>query len=306
MKYLIGIDGGGTATKICISDMDGQVVMRHRAGALNINGQNREAFQKTLSEILETPGRMELSAAECAGSGIGAAGVSNPQTYTLLKDAFQEKGYLAPLYAYSDGETALAAAFPDCPGIILIAGTGSICQGRTEDGAMVRAGGYGNLIDDGGSAYAIAIGILSAVVRGEDGRGVKTILRDRVFEQWDIDGIGELIGYLYQPGRTKKEIASLAVLLGEAVAAGDEAALAIERTCVDELSQMVLTVMKKLPKEKNVAFSGSVLLKNERIQSRVRDRIIGTRRDACVLLADQDASEGAVKLLMRELRRHTV
>ena len=299
MKYLLGMDGGGTATKISVSDAGGNIIARHTAGPLNVNGQSREQFQATLAEIFQWLDASGFRPDEFEAIGIGAAGISNPQARQLLSEAFAAGGYRAEVSTYSDGETALAAVFPECHGIILIAGTGSICLGCGENGGLVRAGGYGHKIDDGGSAYGIAIAILSAVVRAEDGRARPTALRRLVFEKLGIDSPGELVGYLYAPSRSKKEIASLAVVLEQAVAAGDAAAAEIEQNSAAELSLLARTVMDRMPEEKNIALAGSVLLKNRRIQDRVCKDILEHRRDANIVPAAREASEGAIRLLRR-------
>lgn len=300
MKYLLGMDGGGTATKISVADRSGQIMARHTAGPLNVNGQSPEQFQATLAEVLGWLDASGFRPGDCGGIGIGAAGVSNPRARRLLEAAFAAGGYLAPVFTYTDGETALAAAFPDCRGMILIAGTGSICLGRGEDGRTVRAGGYGHLIDDGGSGYGIAVGILSAVVRAEDGRTGPTVLRRMVFEKLGIHSMEELVGYLYAPARTKKEIASLAVLLEQAAAAGDGAAAEIERRSASELTALVRAVMARLPEENGLALAGSVLLKNQRIREMVCGEIRERRRDIRIVTPQREASEGAVRLLERE------
>lgn len=300
MKYLLGMDGGGTATKISAANMDGQVIARHTAGPLNVNGQNLEQFQAALAEIVQWLDGKRFRAEDCGGIGIGAAGISNPQARTLLAEGFAGRGYRAPVFTYSDGEAALAAAFPERHGLILIAGTGSICLGRRGNGEMVRAGGFGHLVDDGGSAYGIAAGILSAVVRAEDGRRAPTVLRRLVFEMLGVGCVEDLVGFIYAPDRAKKDIAALAVLLEQAVAAGDEAAVRIERESVEELGTLVRTVMARMPEERDIALAGSVLLKNQGIREQVREYILGLRSDANIVLSARDASEGAVRLLRRE------
>ena len=300
MDYLLGMDGGGTATKVCVADSVGNVVAHRTAGPLNVNGQSAEQFQGTITEILQWLSGSGFRPEHCGGIGIGAAGISNPQAKKLLAEAFEAGGYRAAIFTYSDGETALAAAFPECHGIILIAGTGSICLGRGENGEMVRAGGYGHLIDDGGSAYAIAVAILSAVVRAEDGRTGPTTLRRLVMEKLGIGSLEELIGYVYAPSRSKREIASLANLVEQAAMAGDAAAMEIEQRSAQELGLLVQTAMDRLPGENNIALAGSVLLKNQNIRSQVCRDILARRGDACILPATQDASEGAIRLLRRE------
>jgi len=111
----------------------------------------------------------------------------------------------------------------------------------------------------------------------------------------------ELVGYLYAPARTKKEIASLAVLLEQAAAAGDGAAAEIERRSASELTALVRAVMARLPEENGLALAGSVLLKNQRIREMVCGEIRERRRDIRIVTQQREASEGAVRLLEREM-----
>lgn len=301
MEYLLGMDGGGTATKICVADREGCVIARYTAGPLNINGQAPEQFQETMAEILKWVRDAGFLPEHCGGIGIGAAGSSNPLIKRLLTEAFEAGGYRAEVCTYSDGETALASVFEECHGIVLIAGTGSICLGRRKSGEVIRTGGYGHLIDDGGSAYAMAIAMLSAVVKGADGRGDSTALRRLVMEKLEIDNLQELVRYLYAPSRSKKDIAALAVLVEQAAKEGDGVAMEIEQRSAEELNLMVRTVMKKMPEENHIALAGSVLLKNRIVQNLVIRHILEQRKDACILPVTQDASEGAIRLLKNEL-----
>ena len=81
---------------------------------------------------------------------------------------------------------------------------------------------------------------------------------------------------------------------------GDRTAVEIEDACADELGRLIRPVLERLPEEKNIALGGSVLLKNERIQTKVRDRIMALRDDAWIQLAKREASEGAVRLVLQE------
>ncbi|WP_312430280.1 BadF/BadG/BcrA/BcrD ATPase family protein [Lacrimispora sp.] len=122
---------------------------------------------------------------DCRGICIGAAGISNRDTAKLLTRNLKEQGMQGVIRLVGDHETALAGALEEPAGVILIAGTGSICYGINESGAKFRAGGYGHIIDDAGSAYAIGKDILKAVVRSSDGRQGQTVLKER-FPQPEI------------------------------------------------------------------------------------------------------------------------
>lgn len=86
-----------------------------------------------------------------------------------------------------------------------MAGTGAICCGRDGAGNRTRVGGYGYLIDDGGSGYALGRDILTAVVRAADGRGPATALTQAVFAALGVRSVGEIITWLYAPRHRGQE-----------------------------------------------------------------------------------------------------
>lgn len=299
-NYIIGIDGGGTRTKITVAGQDGAVQKRFTAGALNKNGQSAEQSEQTLTDIFSNLVESGYDPQFCTGIGIGSAGISNPEVSQFLTASFQQYGFLQKLELFGDHETALAAVFPQCRGIILIAGTGSICYGINPAGLQIRAGGYGHLIDDEGSGYAIARDIFSAIVRAEDGRGSQTLLKELVFDQLQISSIEEIIRFLYAPDRAKGDIAALAIILEKAIAAGDEQALAIEAKCLTGLTDLAAAVMRQMPDEIHFALAGSVLLNNQRIKEQFRQKILTINPALCISEAVEDASLGAIRLVMRK------
>ena len=302
MKYYIGIDGGGTSTKISLADEKKNIIKQFKAGAFNLNGQSATQTLATIKQIADLLRAEGYEASACEGAGIGAAGISNPEVEPFLSKAFASEGFLCGIELFGDHQTAMAAACPDCHGIILIAGTGSICYGINESGMEARAGGWGHIIDDRGSAYAIGRDILAAVVRAYDGREAQTALTKAVFDKlgicslkYDKLKIEEMIRYIHAPERSKKDIGEFALLLEDAAACRDEAALRIEKTCADSLEELLIAVAFRLPEEKTVVLAGSVLEKNERI----RRHLIKRMEQFEVRTACQDASEGALRLLWK-------
>ena len=159
-------------------------------------------------------------------------------------------------------------------GTVLIAGTGSICYARTADDREARSGGWGHLIDDEGSAYALGRDILRAVVRAADGRAPATALTELVAQRLGAPGVQPVIRFTYAPTTTKKEIAALAPLLDPALQQGDAAAQAIIAHAADELTQMAAAAMQPLGLQTgSMALLGSVLQKNEILRAAVITRL---------------------------------
>lgn len=302
-SYILAIDGGGTKTVILAADCVGTIMARLEAGPLNMNGQKEETVQKMLLGAFACLKQQGFAMENCMQIGIGTAGISNPVAAGLLKKICKRAGFLCEPELFGDHETALAAAFPSCKGCILIAGTGSVCMGTGESGILYRAGGYGHLIDDGGSAYFIGREILSAVVQSEDCRAKKTLLVQMVFEHLQIKTTEEMIRWIYQENRTKSDIASLAVLCGAAAEKMDITACGIQDRSADELVKLAKAVLHRIPEEHNLVFAGSVLLKNKEICRRTKEQMLLEFPHLHVKLAEAESAEGTLRLLLKKRGR---
>ncbi len=298
--FVIGMDGGGTATTVMVSGLQGNLMAQFRLGPLNINGQSREAAEDTLAELKGELEKSGLHMSDCKGICIGAAGISNRDTSVLLTRSLKEQGLEGVIRLVGDHETALAGALEEPAGVILIAGTGSICYGINESGARFRAGGYGHIIDDAGSAYAIGKDILRAVVRAADGRQKQTVLTEKAFRFLKADSVGDLITWLYQPGRSKKEIAALAPLLEEGVREKDQASMEILDHCGEELAELAGAVLAHFKSPVSLVVSGSVLMKNNEIYDlfckKTKKRFPGLE----IMKMRGEAAQGALRIILRE------
>lgn len=239
MKFAGGIDGGGTRTTLELRSLQGQVVGRKVFGPFNLNSIGQERFPALLDEITQAL----REAGECTSLCIGAAGISNPAMQTLVKDAMDRAG-LACWQLVGDHEIALYGALEGRPGCALIAGTGSICFGRNADGSTARAGGWGHLIDDGGSGYALGRDALLSLVRVWDGRQAPTVLTRQIPEFLGLNTRQALIAHVY--GGEKSRVAALAPLVEQAAAQGDETALDILRRNANALGELAAAVVKAL------------------------------------------------------------
>ena len=125
-----------------------------------------------------------------------------------------------------DAALLLAAGTPDGWGVAVVAGTGSMAFARGADGRTARAGGWGPLLGDEGSGYAIALAGLRAAARAADGRAAATPLTDRLLAAFGLTRPEELIGVVYRGG-DRAALAALAPVVLEAADAGDAVAAEI-------------------------------------------------------------------------------
>lgn len=239
--FLAGIDGGGTSTKLELRDVENRLLRREKFGPFNINSIGEEAFRSLLRQVFAACGDM----AGCACFCVGAAGISNPLLRSVLTEELARAGFAGKLLLVGDQEIALRGAM-DTPGIALIAGTGSIAFGKNAAGETARCGGYGHLIDDEGSGYALGRDALSAVVRAFDGRGEETTLTDAVFGALELTSIPELIAFTYSKDTDKSKIARVSLEVVTCAARGDAVSLDILRRGAEELAALVAALQEKL------------------------------------------------------------
>lgn len=290
MRFAAGVDGGGTRTTVECRTMEGAALCREVFGPFNLNSVGEERFTALLEEIAAFLGKT----GECAALCIGAAGVSNPRVRELTARVMDG---VCPWRLAGDHEIALHGAHSGGPGLALIAGTGSICCGKNERGEAVRAGGWGHLIDDGGSGYALGRDLLSAVVRQWDGRGEETVLTRLLLARLEIETPQELVAYVY--GGDKSRVASLAPLAGQAAAQGDRTALDIYARNGAELGELVLAAAKRLGMETGeVALLGGLLTGDGRLREALTAWLAERAPGLRCIEPRQDAAAGAAMLAL--------
>jgi len=181
LTYFIGIDGGGTKTECVLVDARGKVVAQAIAGPSN---PLRAGFERAFESIDKAAGDV-LSAARIDSAQVTAAcaGVAGGGRGRVLKRMMAHLAQLFPrsdVSVTTDMEVALEAAVGEGPGVVLIAGTGSVAYGRTAEGQTARAGGLGPWIGDEGSAYDIGRRAIVVVSRARDLLGPVTLLADMI------------------------------------------------------------------------------------------------------------------------------
>ena len=243
--YYCGWDGGGTMTSVCIIDENNNIISQATFGPININGSSSDIIIQTINDCINFMSQVPGGLDSCAGLVIGAAGINNTLLVDIINKTIRGSAYSGPYKLVGDQEIALYGAVSS-PGCILIAGTGSVCYGKDENGTPFQCGGYGYLIDDRGSGYAIGLDILTAIVHSFDGRGPKTILRKMVFSKLNLeDNIDALITWTYSPTTDKHQIASLAPLLSTAAEQNDAVAINLSKKTASDLAELVITAWKK-------------------------------------------------------------
>ena len=256
MQYILGIDGGGSKTTAILADERGNVLGEGRGGASNYQTIGLEsagrAIKCAVTAALQQAGESSsLALDELEGKLVvvaGLAGADRPSDRERLRPvvAGQLPCKPAHLRVEHDARVALAAATGGKPGIILIAGTGSIAFGIDASGRGVRAGGWGPILGDEGSGYSIGKAALTAILWEYDGRGKPTSLTRKITSRLEVNDIDEIVTRVYQGPLQRPEIARLAEIVLEEAAAGDEISRYLITDAAEHLVKQIAAVLIRL------------------------------------------------------------
>ena len=244
MAFVLGIDAGGTKTVCQLADETGEVLAEARRGGANLQAAGELEVEKVLHDVMEEAigDHDVVPAAIC----LGIAGVDRPDDARVVRGLMKRIGYKARVLVVNDALIALEAGAPEMPGVVVIAGTGSIAYGRNERGQAARAGGWGYMLGDEGSGYWIGRAALRAVLREADRRGPATQLTGLLLNYYGVPRPQDLIAQVYHGTLRPSAIASLAQCVQGAFSDGDGVAIGILRSAADQLESSGMSVARRL------------------------------------------------------------
>jgi len=246
MRLFLGVDGGQSGTTAVVGDETGRVLGEGEAGPCNhaAAGEGRAKLERAVRGSV---------AAACAEAGCDAAAATFEAACFGMSGGPEDKrailaGILKAgrLEVTTDAAIALAGAMAGAPGIIVIAGTGSIALGRNAAGREARAGGWGYIFGDEGGAFGIVRDALRAALRMEEGWGPETRLRGVLLEATGSASINEVLHRFYTPEWPRSRAARLAAEVDGAARNGDAAARRILGQAAQDLALLAAAVRGQL------------------------------------------------------------
>jgi glucosamine kinase len=280
MEVILAIDGGGSRTRCLAIDRTGGIIGRAESGPANHLLVDREIVISSLSEAIDGALRRGgVSRSEIACLSAGMAGVDYDGTGAAEMEAvFRALGF-AELVINGDMVIAHAGALGGRPGVLALAGTGSVVLGIGADGSRIKVGGWGPVYGDEGSAYDIAQRALRAAARAYDGRGPQTELLEAMIDALGLGDFQETVTRIYVARMEPREIAALCRVAYQSAEAGDEVARAIFLQAGADLAEGVIAALRQLDLiggNSLVSYQGSVLeactLARESFSARLRQQ----------------------------------
>ncbi|AEV28780.1 putative N-acetylglucosamine kinase [Sphaerochaeta pleomorpha str. Grapes] len=249
MKGLFyGLDGGGTRCRLAIWDENKRLIYKDEGESSNVYAVGFEQAKSNVRSLLEKAAKnplVEVSKirALCFGSAGLARDTERSRWLSFFESQFPEP---IALLLCTDAEIMLAGSLNEPTGIGLIAGTGSICIGRNEDGVVVRAGGMGTALGDEGSAWWIAKEAVRRTLRSKENRDLPTTMETTIHAFFHLESLYDCIPFFNDKSLTKSAVAEFAPFVSVAAEQGDQLALAILEEAATELASLVNSVESRL------------------------------------------------------------
>ena len=242
--YVAGVDGGGTRTRVLLLARDGATAGRAEGPAALVRPDRPAAAARVVADTVRR-------AAEAAGEALplralwaGLAGAGRRPVRRALEAALRDERVARAVRVGTDVEAAFHDAFGGGPGIVVVAGTGSVVLGAAEDGRRLQVGGWGGVMGDEGSGYHIGVSALRAIAAATDRRAPPTALTAAVLDLLGLDRPRQLSAWA--ESATKADIAALAPLAIHTARSGDAAAQTIVRRALDALGDQLSAAIREL------------------------------------------------------------
>jgi glucosamine kinase len=301
---VIGVDGGGSRTRVLVADEHGASLGSAEGSGSAVRpgeaDRSAEVIAGCVRDALATCGMEHVTPGVlCAG----VAGVGREPEREALRQALVARGVADEVIVRPDAAVALDDAFGDGPGVLLIAGTGSVAFGRGPTGNETRCGGWGPVCGDEGSGVWIGRRALSVVTAAADGREPDTALVGALLTAAEVNEPVELIPWA--SAATPAQLASLASVVASTAEAGDLRANSILSLAAEELVLHVSTLAKQLFQDERaacpVALGGGLLTPGTALRRRVEQRLKSAVPGAELRAEELHPVRGAVRGALKHL-----
>jgi len=300
MKYLIGVDLGGTKTECILANPDGKILSQVKGEGGNplINGV-KESAKNIFLIIKKCANKNKINIKDICEVVVGSTGMGRKNDADNFLVELKKILKIKKIKITTDAYIALEGAFPNKSGCIIIAGTGSIIYGKDQKGKIYRAGGFGRLLGDFGGGYSIGRKGLTAVSKELDGNEKKTILTNLLKNKFHIKNSDELISKVYKSNFQFQDFASLVIKAAEKK---DNIAKNILKEEADELLELIISLRRKMKLRKmKLSFAGSLLCNKNYYSDLLKRKIQKNLKFVEIASPENSPAVGAILLAKKYL-----
>jgi glucosamine kinase len=302
VSIYLGIDGGGSKTACVIGDENSVLGKGTSAGSNVVRVGERQARESLGAAVRQACAAAGVVPVQIERTCVGIAGGARSEIAETVRQLLSEF-VSGEVEVVGDMVIAMEAAFGSGPGVIVIAGTGSIAYGRNSEGKTARAGGWGFAISDEGSGHWIGRSAVAASMRAYDESETADVLLTSIMKFWNAPTREQLV--LTANGSPSPDFAALLPTVVSAADAGDATARAVLTTAGVELATLAKIVVGRLFGEGDsvpVAVSGGVFANCEPVQRVFYDRLRAEHPQVLPNATLVDPAKGALELARKGLR----
>jgi N-acetylglucosamine kinase-like BadF-type ATPase len=301
VRYVLGIDAGGSKTRGLLADEHGRVIGSAHAGGANLRTHGELAVEIRLHSVAEeASGEAGVRPDAVA---VGIAGADRPDDLAIIRQILARLGFRERVLVTNDARIALVAGSPARVGLALVCGTGSIAWGQNSAREVARAGGWGWYLGDEGSGFWIGVSAVRHILRGVDGRGPRSSMEPLLYEHFKISRPEQILYAVYDDDFPRHHVALFAEKVEEAARGGDEVAAAILTEAAQELALAAATVRDRLRLDDapyDVVLSGGTFDRVASLTAAVARQL--ERPNARVGRLEEEPAMGAVRLAIEALQ----
>lgn len=307
-QLFLGVDGGGTKTNVALMNESGEFVAEASGGPSNplrVGVETAVAnITKALNQACDDAG---FSRGDVVAATLGLAGVRRMDIRERVRESFVARSGIRKTQVTTDAEIALYGTTFGKAGIVVIAGTGSVCLGINEKGERAVAGGWGPLAGDEGGGRGIAEQALHSIAKASDGRGEATKLTETAEVYFRASTTDNLLGAIYAPQIDNSRIAGFAKYVVETAKEGDKIALELIENAGRELGSAATAVIRNLGLERAtfpVGCVGSVFKAGEILTKPMLSAIHAVAPKAFLVNPEMSPSQAAALMAMKNGQNH--
>lgn len=268
LKYQIGVDAGGTHSTAIAYDMEGKEISRAESGPGQINTNYELGIENIAKAVNELLDKID---GDCMRVLAGIAGLSVVGNAPEVAAAISAKINNLPTRAITDSLLALYNGLEGDDGALVIAGTGSVFNGL-QDGHLIAVGGYGYILGDEGSGYAISVAAMKSALLSWDKREENGLI-DMFTKLFGVEHMDECNAKFYK--MANPDVAGMAVHVAKLADSGDKHAISVIKEQAHLLARDIIIGLDRYeePKPMKIALTGSVLANNEMLRGLIEDEV---------------------------------
>lgn len=292
MKYYLGIDGGGTRTTAAVSDASGKLLLKKAGKTINFYSVGMDAARDNLDSLISEICR-ELGCNSFEGVFVGCSALDDKADEATL-NALCGNIKAEAVEMNSDLYIALKSMGDiECP-CVAICGTGSMATGIDKDGNTVVSGGWGHIIGDEGSGYAIAVNALKICCELCD-KGESSPLLDAAESYFGVSDFRKAIDIIYSSETTKDKLAGFAADVGK-LSEFDCTAKEIVTAEAKAFAKTVLILLDKIGYCTALGLYGGIFVHNNLFTETFKDGIKNVYPNIEIKLLTVPPEESALEL----------